>query len=151
MILLHGHGQLYNYWARLVQAANHSVKLRGAVAPGEEGKAVSSTRAKSTDKTTKLLIVILVLFLVAEFPQVGFLSPVPTMLNSRRLKFLWKVVFYVLEYFKASLLFFLCLTSCKHQLLQPIWIFLLQKEKFLSFMSKNILKPLRCFSKFGFL
>ena len=69
----------------MFQAAAHSVKLRGAVAPDGQGKA-AAMRAKSTDKTTKLLIVILVLFLVAEFPQVGFLSPVPTMLNSRRLK-----------------------------------------------------------------
>ena len=73
----------------MVQAAAHSVKLRGSVAPDGQGKAAGS-RAKSTDKTTKLLIVILVLFLIAEFPQVEMLSPFPTMLNSRRLKIITK-------------------------------------------------------------
>ena len=35
----------------------------------------ASSRRKSTDRTTRLLIVLLVLFLLTEFPQVGWLLP----------------------------------------------------------------------------
>jgi hypothetical protein len=49
----------------LPQAAEHSAQLRG----GEEGPG-RAARSRNTDKTTRLLIVILLLFLVAEFPQV---------------------------------------------------------------------------------
>ena len=54
----------------IFQASDRSAKLKGGtpvVGAGDKDKA----RDKHTDKTTRLLIGILVLFLIAEFPQVG--------------------------------------------------------------------------------
>ena len=53
------------------------IALNGSI--GQVGRTVSkrakpSSRRKSTDRTTRLLIVILVLFLLTEFPQVGQIS-----------------------------------------------------------------------------
>ena len=53
------------------------IALNGSI--GQVGRTVSkrakpSSRRKSTDRTTRLLIVILVLFLLTEFPQVGHTS-----------------------------------------------------------------------------
>ena len=48
-----------------LQAAANTAKLKG-----RQVKQVKDSRSKNTDKTTKLLIVIVALFLAAEFPQV---------------------------------------------------------------------------------
>jgi hypothetical protein len=63
-----------------LQAAENSSKLKGGTptrggTPIKSGAPVRSVqekaRDKHTDKTTRLLIGILVLFLIAELPQVG--------------------------------------------------------------------------------
>ena len=55
------------FTASLIRAMYKAVEKSGKLKGGEEGK---TARIRTTDNTSRLLIVILVLFLIAEFPQV---------------------------------------------------------------------------------